>query len=416
MVRRAGQIPPRNPRPAPGVVVARLRRWMPGPVGEVLRRLQGCGGRPAVVGGAVRDAALGMRPRDWDVAVDLDLTAFRGVFPRVLDLGARFGTWTVLTPAGPVEVSRFRGVAGDLGDDLAHRDFTLNAMAVDVAAGVLVDPFGGLDDLAGRRLRAVGEASARLAEDPVRALRALRFVAGLGLRCDPALRGALAGATAALEGAAAERKRDELERLLSGRWLAPGLRLLEATGLRAVLLPELGPLRPRAMARARAVNGAFPWLRLAVLAWAQAVPPEALPALRQRLRLAKACGSELAGVVRALHALSPTPPTGASLRRWLHAAHPFETSAALAAEAAGGAAYVGFRRRVRRALGGCLQPAQLAIGGRELHRLGIAGPQVGIVLQRLLAAVLDVPQRNNRATLLRLVHTLSTGNPEGVRP
>jgi len=150
---------------------------------------------------------------DFDVATPAPIERVLALFPRAIPIGLRHGTVMVPTPAGPVDVTRFRS-GPRLVDDLAHRDFTLNAIAWS-PGGALVDPHDGVADLAAGRLRAVGDADARLAEDPLRALRAARLVAERGFTPDPALVAAMARAAPAVAGVAAERLRAELERLLS---------------------------------------------------------------------------------------------------------------------------------------------------------------------------------------------------------
>jgi tRNA nucleotidyltransferase/poly(A) polymerase len=167
-----------------------------------------------LVGGCVRDSLLGRSVRDWDVATSASVAEVLGMFPRAVPIGAsaRHGTALVPTEAGPVDVTTFRGP--DLESDLAHRDFTANAMAWHEAERCLIDPHGGRDDLAASRLRAVGRAADRFAEDPLRALRAARLLSELGLVPDAEIEDAMRSHTAALPALAPERVRSELARAL----------------------------------------------------------------------------------------------------------------------------------------------------------------------------------------------------------
>ncbi len=204
-------------------------------------------GEPAwIVGGAVRDAVLGEEVIDLDLAVAGDpgraaKAVAREIGEHAFELSAEFGTWRVASAARAwqvdVTVLRGDGIEGDLAD----RDFTIGAVAVPLAGGEPLDPFGGLADLAARRLRAVGEGS--FTADPLRLLRAARLAAELGLEIDPdTVALARAAATRAAE-PAGERQLAELRRLVGGPDPLGGLALLDELGLTAVVLPELENLR-----------------------------------------------------------------------------------------------------------------------------------------------------------------------------
>lgn len=204
-------------------------------------------GGAAVVGGAVRDALLGREVRDLDVVVGADVTAVRDACAdqswcrTIYAVGERYGTLGVVLADGTVvEVSSVR--AADIEHDLAHRDFTVNAMAMSWPSRVLIDPTGGTADLVNRVLRAPGEPAERFAEDPLRVLRAARFVAELGFSVEPATLSAARAAAPLLTGVAPERVRDELSRLLMGTHAADGLRTALRTGALAVVLPEVAAL------------------------------------------------------------------------------------------------------------------------------------------------------------------------------
>jgi len=199
-----------------------------------------------IVGGAVRDAALGREVSDLDLAVAGDPgAAARAVAAELgehaFELSAEFGTWRVVSRerGWQVDATVLRGDGIEL--DLAARDFTVGAVAVPLAGGEPIDPFGGLADLERGILRAVGEDSFR--EDPLRLLRAPRLAAGLGLEIDPGTVAlARAGAAHAAD-PAGERQLTELRQLLGGPDPLRGLALLDELGLTAVVLPELETLR-----------------------------------------------------------------------------------------------------------------------------------------------------------------------------
>lgn len=209
-----------------------------------------------LVGGAVRDALLGRPTGDLDVVTNATPEEVRTLADAArwarstYPLGERFGTLGVVLADGvAVEVTRYRDAALDgattaerFATDAAHRDFTVNAMAVDLAARELLDPLGGRSDLAVGVLRAPGTAVERLAEDPLRVLRAARFVSELGFGVEPTTSAALPAAAPRLSAVSIERVRDELNRLLVGPDVSRGLDVLHRCGALGVVLPEVAAL------------------------------------------------------------------------------------------------------------------------------------------------------------------------------
>jgi poly(A) polymerase len=208
-----------------------------------------------IVGGAVRDAALGCEVKDVDLAVAGDprsvaKTLARALGEHAFELSAEFGTWRVTSHArgGQVDVTRLRGET--IEADLAERDFTIGAIAVELGRGTdadgehggaaLIDPHGGIEDLHDGVLRAVGERS--FTEDPLRLLRAARLGAQLELELDAATVSLARAAAARAADPAAERQLNELRQLLGGPDPVRGLALLDELGLTAVVLPEVEAL------------------------------------------------------------------------------------------------------------------------------------------------------------------------------
>ena len=216
------------------------------PLVDAARRALGDDGGIWIVGGAVRDAALRREILDLDLAVAGDPGAAAKAVAAELgehafELSAEFGTWRVVSRerGWQVDATVLRGAG--IEADLAARDFTVGAVAVPLAGGEPLDPFGGLADLERGVLRVVGAGS--FGEDPLRLLRAARLAAGLGLEIDPATFAlARAGAARAAE-PAGERQLAELRQLLGGPDPLRGLALLDELGLTAVVLPELENLR-----------------------------------------------------------------------------------------------------------------------------------------------------------------------------
>jgi len=214
-------------------------------VAAVRRALQDAEG-VWIVGGAVRDAALGREVADLDLATAADPgTVAKAIAAELgehaFELSAEFGTWRVAARkrGWQIDVAALRG--GGIEEDLAARDFTIGAVAVPLGGQVTIDPFAGLTDLAERRLRAVGEES--FAADPLRLLRAARLAAELDLEIEPRTVALARAAASRAAEPAGERQLAELRQLVGSSDLLRGLRLLGELGVTAVVLPELETLR-----------------------------------------------------------------------------------------------------------------------------------------------------------------------------
>jgi poly(A) polymerase len=235
---------------------------VPSPADELGRRFAAAGHELYLVGGSVRDAILGRGDAavDYDFATDARpeqvLQLVRGWAEAVWDVGIAFGTVGLQRGGQRYEVTTYRSEAYDrtsrnpevsygdsLDEDLRRRDFTINAMAVSVPDHEFVDLFGGLADLGKRLLRTPDTPEASFDDDPLRILRAARFVAQLGLTPTDDLVAAMESRAERLEIVAAERVRDELVKLLLAPDPVAGLSLLVDTGVASVILPELPALR-----------------------------------------------------------------------------------------------------------------------------------------------------------------------------
>ena len=229
---------------------------LPPQVQSALSRLNSAGFEAYVVGGCVRDALMGRPPGDYDITTSARPEEIAAVFAgeRVIGTGLKHGTVTVLSDGEPLEITTFR-VDGDysdarhpdsvaftrsLRDDLARRDFTMNAVAWSPAAG-LADPFGGAADIRAKRIRCVGDPGARFREDALRILRCLRFSAVLGFTVDPAAAAAAREHRELLRRISAERAAAELKKLVCGTDVRRVV--LTETDVLGVVLPELLPLR-----------------------------------------------------------------------------------------------------------------------------------------------------------------------------
>ncbi len=220
-----------------------------------LQKLNDSGFEVYLVGGCVRDMLLGSVPHDWDITTNALPEQIIGAFEdfTVIPTGLKHGTVTVLIAKEPIEITTYR-IDGDYSDnrrpdsvsftrnlkeDLARRDFTINALAMD-ADGNIVDYFGGTEDIKIGIIRCVGNATNRFTEDALRILRALRFAAVLGFWIDTETKKAICSEAQRLHNISAERINVELTKLLCGRNAVNILR--EYAEIVAVVIPEIKPL------------------------------------------------------------------------------------------------------------------------------------------------------------------------------
>ncbi|MGH2673908.1 MAG: CCA tRNA nucleotidyltransferase [Actinomycetota bacterium] len=233
---------------------------LPPVAAELGARFQKAGHQLYLVGGAVRDAVLGRGGNELDFATDARpeevIAVLQGWAEARYLVGIRFGTVGARKRGHVLEITTFREeiyaedsrnpevtFAKDVDTDLARRDFTINAMAVRLPDGEFVDPHRGLFDLAHKKLRTPLEPEVSFGDDPLRMLRAARFVSTLGMTPEPELVEAIRTLRGRLRIVSAERIRDELSKLLLGDHVDRGLRLVVDTGLAEEFLPELPGLR-----------------------------------------------------------------------------------------------------------------------------------------------------------------------------
>ena len=437
---------------------------------DVLSSLAAAGHEAALVGGSVRDRLLGLpHPGDWDVATSARPDEVAALFPGST-WENRFGTVTI--GRGPaVEVTSYRaegpyrdrrrpdevrfGVS--LADDLARRDFTINAVAwlpVDLAAGhgQVIDPHGGARDLESRVLRTVGEPRERFGEDALRLVRAVRFASRFALSLDPGTEAAIVELAPTVASVSAERIREELARILrSDPAPSRAFGLLERLELLPVILPELSALRgiPQsklvpgdaldhtlaAVDAAPADDDADPrWAALlhdlgksSTLAGGHFLGHEMVGAdlareVMIRLRLPRGRIERISGAI-AQHMYHYEPDwTDAAVRRFVRRTDGIDRELLFALRradnAASGAGEAGelnqraLEERVAAALAedpDLLRHRRLAVDGHDLQvELGLPpGPEVGRILDRLTELALDDPSVNRRSTLLDIARTVA---------
>ena len=226
---------------------------LPQTIVTILDTLENHGFAAYVVGGCVRDSLLGLTPADFDLCTSALPEQMEQVFAgqRLVLAGEKHGTVGVCTDTGVVEITTFRTegdyrdsrhpdwvrFVGDVEQDLARRDFTVNAMAYSPTRG-FADPFGGRQDLENKILRAVGAPEKRFREDALRILRGVRFAVRYGLTVEPETRRAMDDQAGGLDSLSRERVFEELSKLLP---LVTGADLLEFSSIMGAAIPELAP-------------------------------------------------------------------------------------------------------------------------------------------------------------------------------
>jgi tRNA nucleotidyltransferase (CCA-adding enzyme) len=428
---------------------------IPRPVHTLCNVLHDAGFRAWIVGGCVRDTLRerlipGGLPReagDWDLATDARPEQVQALFKRVVPTGIDHGTVTVVLGGIGFEVTTLRGEAGysdgrrpdsvfyveEIEEDLARRDFTINAIAFEPRAGKLLDPFGGLADLTAGLLRAVGDPAERFAEDGLRVLRAARFVATLRVELEPMTERAIEPSLASYRRVSQERIRDEWYKTLGAEQPSRGFRVMRCHGLLAITAPELPgassrephPAWERTLARVDAC-ARDPALRLAALLSEVSAPLPTQPAaavadtVARRLRVSNADRERVTAIVRQHGIDTSALRDDRVLRRWLAAIGRDRVEDVLGVARADAVAKrssaeldavaeLTLRARTALAAGTVLSVRELCIGGRDLmDELGLtAGPALGQLLGRLFDLVLDRPELNTRDALLERAKELA---------
>ncbi len=414
----------------------------------VAETLESHGFEAWAVGGAIRAAvraAAGdpspVRDQDWDVATNARPDDVCRIFRRTVPIGIEHGTVGVLARDGTMyEVTTFRldvetdgrhavvAFADTIDEDLARRDFTVNAIAWRSATDEWRDPFAGQADLERRVLRAVGDPAARFAEDYLRVLRGLRFAGRLSFEIDPPTRAALEQAVSGLGRLSAERVREELLKVLRDRTPSRALGLYREVGALQAWYPELEAVAedPEAWRRTLEAVDAIPRHR-SLLRCARWVLPlgedgeartERARPLLERLKFSNADARRVLHLLRHYQPFIGPMDSAAQLRHWLaevgHGSVPdlfrlHLADARASAEPQMQAYLIAAWRRVHDEMLSAppLTLADLAIGGDELLALGVpGGPLIGLLLEELHAQVLEDPDLNEPVELARRARAL----------
>ncbi len=442
---------------------------IPPAVTELCRRIHAGGHGAWVVGGSLRDTLLERTPKDWDIATTATPQEMMRIFKRVIPTGIAHGTVTVLWDDIAYEVTTLRGEGAysdsrrpdeiffvkDIEEDLARRDFTVNAVAYDPLSNRLVDPYGGIDDMERRVLKTVGKPEERFSEDGLRVLRAARFVATLEFTLDAATRAAIPQALPAFARVSAERVRDEWLRAMEARRPSQAFDVMRTTGILgltcpdllqqvdcaqnkfhaydvwkhsmecldashagsvhrvAALLHDLGKPRTRAMSEKTNDYTFYGH---------EVVGAEMADAWLKTYRFSNEDRKRIVHLVRHHLVCYSSEWTDAAVRRFVRRVG-MENVGDLVELARADALAKGrpvegelaaldeLQSRVRQSVeaGAAFGTKDLAITGHDvMQQLGVApGPIIGRILERVLERVLDEPKLNERAALLALVEACS---------
>ena len=438
---------------------------IPAGAGYILQTLAAAGHEGYLVGGCVRDLLRGVEPHDWDICTSALPEETEKCFAgrRILGTGLKHGTVTVLVEGEPYEITTYRRegpysdrrrpdyvrFVPDLAEDLARRDFTMNAIAMDLD-GNLRDPFGGAEDIRAGLIRCVGEPDLRFQEDGLRVMRALRFAAVFGYEIEAHTARAIHENRAMLDRVAAERINAELRKLLAGKDAGNVLR--QYPDVFCQFWPQLGPLVTLEQHNPWHCRGGWEHtihtveaapadvaLRLAMLLHDigkpackstdeqgvdhfyghPAVSARLADEMLQALKFDSKTRERVVLLVKR-HDV-PLPPTGPAIRRWLSRLGPeafFQLLEVKRADNMGQnlekvrdrLAELGeIRAQAERILAEkqCLTLKDLAVNGRDVIAAGIEpGPEVGQVLEGLLKRILDGEIQNQRNALLKGINSI----------
>jgi tRNA nucleotidyltransferase (CCA-adding enzyme) len=442
---------------------------VPADVFALCERLRAGGKRAWIVGGCVRDLLLG-RPdaNDWDICTDARPKELLAIFPRAIPTGIEHGTVTVVANKRHYEVTTLRGESAysdgrrpdavhfvdDITADLARRDFTVNAIAVDPSDGNVIDPFDGRKDLAARVLRAVGDPLERFSEDGLRVLRAARFAATLEMDLDLATEKAIEPTLPTFRKVSLERVRDEWVKAMKARSPSRAFEVMKRTGILSVTCPELlegvgmeqnkwhaFDVWRHGMECLDACTG-DPILRIAALlhdvgkprtrAWSEKtsdwtfysheqIGAEIAEPIATRLRFSNEEKDRIVALVRHHLFHYQSDWTDAAVRKWMKRVEDLYVLNEADVRAKGRdasedlAALAALKAHVARVIaeGAAFSVRDLRVNGRDLMtELGMKpGPNLGKVLDALLELVLADPAVNEREVLLQKAREIVASLP-----
>ena len=394
----------------------RIEEKIPSYIWDICHRFYGAGEDAYVVGGSLRDIMLNRQPSDFDLATSAlpKKTAELFADMRVIETGIKHGTVTVIADGAPVEITTFRidgsytdsrhpdGVSftGRIEDDLARRDFTVNAMAYNDRAG-LVDPFGGQTDLDARTIRAVGESKKRFSEDALRIMRAFRFSSQLGFQIDSSTLSGAIECGSGLKNIARERIATEFFKLITSPAPENSLYLMAEGGILSYITGEYVP-RKETVSLLRLMPDEVGG-RLGL--FLSDTDEDTARKILRSFKCSNALTTATLAVVRGSKKTIREPYDARRLigECGIHARNAAIASALLGNSSADAPVWVEQNNAP-------CSLSELTISGKELTALGIGGKDVGRILKKLLDRVVEDPTLNTRKVLLGLAKEYN--NPE----
>ena len=384
--------------------------FIPRYVAAVISKIEENGFEAWLVGGCVRDVLSGITPHDYDIASNAPCEAISSMFDRVIETGIKHGTVTVISDGQPIEVTRYR-IDGDYADhrrpdsvnftrefkdDLARRDFTVNAIGYNESRGIF-DCFGGKEDIERKILRTVGDAERRFDEDALRILRAIRFGSTLGYTIEGATLAAIKKLAKTLHNVSAERIYSEVKKALMGSTPALIEIIVKNGGFEHIGIADCDDLSP-----IDAIDENLN-VRIAVLLKLCKCLPDSVLANLKAERSTRTAVGLIYTVLDENQSLDR-----AELKRLLQKHSAEDVFAILSAHKAL------YRREISSAKNELCDIIEknepylihhLAIGGSDLNQMGISGEAIGRVLNHLLERVIAEPELNSTEKLKSIINS-----------
>lgn len=420
-----------------------------------------------LVGGAVRDWILKKPCKDFDIATDASPMQVQKLFRKTIPTGIEHGTITILYKGEQIECTTFRTETGHsdgrhpdlvhylgtIEEDLSRRDFTMNAIAVNLKDGSVIDPFNGIKSIKAKIIKTVGEPALRFAEDGLRPIRGIRFAAQLGFKIEERTITAIPDVIDVCKKISVERFRDEFIKILKTENPIIALRLLEETGLLNIFIPELSLCRnieQKGMHKFDVLDHSFIACNAAyknnvIVRFAALFHDIGKPCVRRKneagdyifykheivseqmtrkiMQRLKFSNKEIDSVCRLVlhHMFNYTDDwTDAAVRRFIVRIGTENIADLFALRRADGFGLAGrppdirnllnFQKRIEKILKNknAFTIRDLAVNGNDLMEAGIfPGPKLGIILKNLFETVLDDPSQNSKETLLKIALALN---------
>ena len=380
---------------------------------RIINRLEESGNSAYVVGGAVRDSIMGRKADDFDITTSMKPSDMKLLFSdlRTVDTGIRHGTLTVLADGGQFEVTTYR-IDGEytdsrhpssvsftdrIEDDLARRDFTVNAIAYSPSRGIC-DPFGGISDINAGIIRAVGEPERRFGEDALRIMRAVRFSSTLGFDIEENTKSAIYKKLSLLENVSRERIFVEWKKLLSGKNAYPVLNKYKE--IIHFIIPELSGF---SLGERAAFDALIPTEKMLYLHFDKGYQGllSALDSLKADNALKK-FGKDTLAVTDSLRAFDEMSLAGC-YAKYSKEAISSAIRIAKARDSYDSLALAYIDKLLKSNLPSSLP--ELAIDGKDIMAMGFSGERVGKALNEVLIAVIRGVVPNEREALISYTHT-----------